>query len=82
MRRVISIALLATIAATTAHAMNVVLDVNGDEKASFDEMTFAYPDFTEALFVAFDVDADGYLSRDEVALAVNDDMIVDPEGDV
>jgi|GEM_PF-6499855 len=80
MRRVISIALLATIAATTAHAMNAVLDVNGGEKAWFDEMTFAYPDFVEELFLAFDIDADSYLSRDEIALAVNDDVIADHEG--
>lgn len=82
MRRVTLIALLATLIATSAPAMNAFLDLNGDEKASFEEMTKAYPQLSEAAFVALDFDADGFLNNDEIAGAVAADIIGDPDGDI
>lgn len=82
MRRVTLIALLAILMATSAPAMNAFLDTNGDEKASFEEMIAIYPGLTEAVFVALDFDADGFLKTDEIASAVDAYIIGDPDGDI
>jgi Ca2+-binding EF-hand superfamily protein len=44
-------------------------DADGDGLISLDELTAAYPDITEDLFVTLDADASGALDADELAAA-------------
>ena len=67
-----SIALAAALLATTAAwAAFTDFDGDGDGLLSADEFVAAFPDATEDMFKAADLNADGMLSEDEHIAAVN-----------
>lgn len=59
-------ALVVTAALAAEHAM---LDTDGDGLVSYDELVAMYPEFTESDFEALDVDANGGLDEEEIAVA-------------
>lgn len=72
---------LASIFATTAGAMTADVDTDGDGFASMAELQVIYPDLTEELFEEIDTDDDGLVNDDEMLVAIDAELIADPEGD-
>lgn len=66
-RKLISAAIVLGTAAAAFAMTN--LDSDGDSMLSMDEMTAAYPSFTEAQFSDADTDGDGMINQDELAAA-------------
>lgn len=81
MSRVAIGALLATSVAFAAHAMSAQIDTDGDGKASFDELQKVFPEITEDVFLEIDTNADGLVDDEEMAIAVESEMIPDIETD-
>ena len=81
MRHVTLVAALATSVAFAAGAMTPEIDTNGDGMASLSEFLVAYPDLTEELFQEIDTDGDGLINDEEMAIAVESDLIADSEID-
>lgn len=73
---------LASILATTAGAMTADVDTDGDGFASMEELQVIYPDLTEELFQEIDTDGDGLINDEEMLIAVDAELIADPEGDI
>ncbi len=81
MSRVAVGALLATFVAFSANAMSAEIDTDGDGKASLAELQVVYPELTEELFQDIDTDADGFVNGEEMAIAVETEMLLDIETD-
>ncbi|CUJ84795.1 EF hand [Ruegeria denitrificans] len=72
---------LASILATTAGAMTADVDTDGDGFASMAELQVVYPDLTEEVFQEIDTDGDGLVNDEEMLVAIDAELIADPEGD-
>ena len=66
-RKLISAAIILGTAAGAFAMTN--LDSDGDSMLTMEEMTAAYPTFTEAQFSDADTDSDGMINEDELAAA-------------
>lgn len=82
MSRVAIGALLATFLAFSAHAMSAEIDTDGDGKASLVELQTVYPELTAILFTDIDIDADGFVDDEEMAIAVETKILPDLDLDV
>lgn len=79
MLRVSILALFATVTAFSATAMQAEIDVNGDGQASLTEIQLVYPDVTEDLFIEMDLDEDGFINDEEMAAAIDTNILVDSD---
>ena len=68
-------ALAILIAGTTTAFAQDALDADGDGLVSLVEVKALYPDFADADFTQVDIDGDGMLNDDEVALAVGSGIL-------
>jgi Ca2+-binding EF-hand superfamily protein len=57
------------------------IDTDGDGFASMAELQAIYPDLTEEQFLEIDTDGDGLVNDEEILIAVEAELIADPEGD-
>lgn len=57
-------------------AQEAVIDTDGDSAYSFAELQVALPELTQEEFDAMDTDASGLLDADEIAVAVESEMLV------
>jgi hypothetical protein len=62
-------AVLALTVTATAMSAQSEIDADGDGLLSYNELLAAYPDMTEAAFMAIDTNADGAVDADELKLA-------------
>lgn len=77
MKRIL-IATIATLGfATSALAFDDGFDADGDGFLSAAEMIAVYPNITAEMFNAVDTDADGLVSEEELALALENDLLKD-----
>ena len=65
----LSFATILGLSVTSVWAETMVEDADASGGYSMEEMTAAWPDMTEELFVQLDVDASGEVSADELAAA-------------
>jgi len=72
---------LASVLATTAGAMTTDVDTDGDGFASMAELQAIFPDLTEEQFAEIDTDGDGFVNDEEMLVAIDSELIGDPEGD-
>ena len=72
---------LASVLATTAGAMTTDVDTDGDGFASMAELQAIFPDLTEDQFAEIDTDGDGLVNDEEMLIAIDAELIGDPEGD-
>ena len=72
---------LASVLATTAGAMTADVDTDGDGFASMAELQAIFPDLTEEQFAEIDTDGDGFVNDEEMLVAIDSELIGDPEGD-
>lgn len=82
MSRVAIGALLAASLAVSAHAMDAEIDTDGDGMASLTELQVVFPELTEELFLEIDADADGFVNDEEMAIAIETEMLPDTETDI
>ncbi len=68
-------ALAVLLAGTTTAFAQDALDADGDGMVSLAELQAVYADFAEADFAEVDIDGDGLLNGDEMALATESGMI-------
>lgn len=66
---VLALGTVSALIAGVAQAQTVVEDTDGNGLYSYEELLVAFPDLTEEVFVAADVDQDGSLSAEELAAA-------------
>ncbi|MBM2320909.1 MULTISPECIES: hypothetical protein [Marivita] len=74
-----AIVTLGTVVALTAglaHAQVAVEDTDSNGSYSMEELMVSYPDLTEDVFAAVDVDGDGAVSADELAAAQDAEILV------
>lgn len=81
MNRIFYAVFLASVLATTAGAMTADVDTDGDGFASMAELQVIYPDLTDELFQEIDTDGDGLVNDEEMLVAIDANLIADPEGD-
>jgi hypothetical protein len=81
MNRIFYVVILASVLATTAGAMTADVDTDGDGFASMAELQVIFPDLTEELYQEIDTDGDGLINDEEMLIAVDAELIADPEGD-
>ena len=81
MNRLFYSVFLASVFATTAGAMTADVDTDGDGFASMAELQVIYPDLTEEVFQEIDTDGDGLVNDEEMLVAIDAELIADPEGD-
>ncbi len=81
MSRVIITACLVSLVATSVVAMTADVDTDGDGFASMAELQAIYPDLTEEQFLEIDTDGDGLINDEEMLIAVDAELIADPESD-
>lgn len=81
MKNVTLVAALVTSVAFSASAMTTDIDTDGDGMASLAELQIFYPELTEVLFQEIDVDSDGLVNDEEMAIAVELGNLADPESD-
>ncbi len=72
-------ALAVLLAGTTASFAQDALDTDGDGLVSLAELQAVYADFAAEDFAQVDIDGDGLLNGDEMALATESGMIPTPE---
>lgn len=75
------VALLAMVVVTSAIAMPVEIDTDGDGVASLAEIQAFYPDVTDELFREIDLDEDGYINDEEFLAAIGTQLLPDPVTD-
>lgn len=78
MRRVTLGAALAVLIAAPTFAAISIVDTDGDNLATFDEMIVVYPNLTEETFGEIDLNADGFLDDAEMTAALEAQKIVAP----
>jgi hypothetical protein len=81
MSRMIFSAFLVSLVASSVGAMTADVDTDGDGFASMAELQAIYPDLTEEQFLEIDTDGDGLVNDEEMLIAVEAELIADPEGD-
>lgn len=81
MKNVSLLAALTTFSAFTAGAMPADIDTNGDGKASLSELQVANPRLDQDVFNEMDTDDDGLINDEELAIAIELDILVDPDTD-
>jgi hypothetical protein len=81
MKLVTIAAVLAALVAVSANAMNAELDTDGDGQASLSELQIMNPEITDDLFLELDTDVDGFLSDEEMTVAIEAGNLADPEAD-
>jgi len=72
---------LASVLATTVGAMIADVDTDGDGFASMAELQAIFPDLTEDQFAEIDTDGDGLVNDEEMLVAIDAELIGDPERD-
>lgn len=70
MKNILAFAAVLGLAATAAIASTDVEDTDGDGFFSMEELMVAYPSLTEETFGQIDTDADGSITEDELAAAL------------
>lgn len=78
MRRVAVGTLVAALFAAPVFASVALLDTDGDNMVSFEEMSAVYEDFTEEDFAEIDTGGDGLIDETELAAAIEAEMIEAP----
>jgi Ca2+-binding EF-hand superfamily protein len=73
------IALAVLLIGSSAAFAQVNLDDDGDGKVTLAEMQGMYPDVTEAQFNEFDADGSGALDANELAAAIEAELIPDQD---
>lgn len=68
-------ALAVLLAGTTSAFAQSALDADGDGLVSLEELRALYADFSDEDFTQLDIDDDGMLNDDEVALGTESGMI-------
>lgn len=81
MNRLFYAVFLASVLATTAGAMTADVDTDGDGFASLAELQAIFPDLTDELYQEIDTDGDGLVNDEEMLVAIDAELIADPEGD-
>ena len=81
MSRMIFAAFLVSLVASSVGAMTADVDTDGDGFASMAELQAIYPDLNEEQFLEIDTDGDGLVNDEEMLIAVEAELIADPEGD-
>lgn len=81
MNRLFYAVFLASVLATTAGAMTADVDTDGDGFASLLELQAIFPDLTDELYQEIDTDGDGLVNDEEMLIAIDAELIADPEGD-
>ena len=81
MNRLFYAVFLASVLATTAGAMTADVDTDGDGFASLAELQAIFPDLTDELYKEIDTDGDGLVNDEEMLVAIDAELIADPEGD-
>ncbi|MDD9717214.1 hypothetical protein PVW48_10690 [Dinoroseobacter sp. PD6] len=71
MSRVAVCAMVAALCAAPAIASVSEIDTDGDNLASYEEMTPIYPDLTEDLFGEIDTSGDGFVDDAELTAALD-----------
>ena len=65
----LTLSAISAFAVAQAHAETVVADSDGNGEFSMEELLVAFPELTEEVFKAADVDTNGALSADELKAA-------------
>lgn len=72
---VLTLGVIAAMAAAAAHAETAVTDTNGDGVYSMEELKAAYPEMTDEMFADIDADQNGVVSPDELSAAQEDGVL-------
>lgn len=81
MKYAIISAVVASSFALAASAMPASIDTDGDGMASLTELRVSYPELSEEVFNEIDTSGDGLVNDDEMAVAVENEILADPETD-
>ena len=61
--------------------MPAEIDTDGDGMASLSELQVANPELNQEAFTEMDMDGDGLINDEEMAIAVELDILADPDTD-
>lgn len=78
MSRIAVCAAIAALFAAPVFAAVADLDTDGDNLASFAEMTVLYPDLTEETYGVIDANGDSFVDDAEMTAAIEADLIPAP----